>query len=61
MDNFVFLYLACILAGFALINLPLAGSLLAGIQPVTSLIGILTILVFSLVLIFKGIIALVGK
>ncbi|MBA2875429.1 hypothetical protein [Thermaerobacillus caldiproteolyticus] len=61
MDNFVFLYLACILAGFALINLPLAGSLLAGIKPVTSLIGILTILVFSLVLIFKGIIALVGK
>ncbi|MBA2875443.1 hypothetical protein [Thermaerobacillus caldiproteolyticus] len=61
MGNFVFLFLACILAGFALINLPLAGSALAAIQPITSLIGILAILVFSLVLIFKGIIALVDK
>ncbi|MED4968327.1 hypothetical protein [Parageobacillus toebii] len=56
MDKFVFLFLACILAGFALINLPLAG-----IQPITSLIGIVAVLVFSLILIFKGIMALAGK
>ncbi|BDG36459.1 hypothetical protein [Saccharococcus caldoxylosilyticus] len=61
MDKLAFLFLACILAGFALIKLPLAGSPLAGIQPITSLIGILAILVFSLVLIFRGIMALVGK
>jgi hypothetical protein len=61
MDKFVFLFLACILAGFALINVPLAGSPLASIQPITSFIGILAILVFSLVLILKGILALVGK
>jgi hypothetical protein len=61
MDKFVFLFLACILAGFALINLPLAGSPLAGIQPITSLIGIVAVLVFSLILIFKGIMALAGK
>jgi hypothetical protein len=59
MDNSAFLYLACILAGFALIRLPLAGSPLAGIEPITSLIGIFAILVFSVILIFKGIIALV--
>jgi hypothetical protein len=61
MDKFVFLFLACILAGFALIKLPLAGSPLASIEPITFFIGILTILVFSLVLIFKGIMALAGK
>jgi hypothetical protein len=61
MDKPVLLFLACVLAGFALIKLPLAGSFLASIAPITSVIGILAILVFSLVIIFKGIIALVGK
>lgn len=61
MDKIAFLFLACILAGFALIKLPLAGTVLVSLQPVTSLIGILAIFVFSIVLIFKGIIALLGK
>jgi hypothetical protein len=59
MDRLVLLFLA-VLAGFALIRLPLAGAL-AGIEPITSLIGILAVLVFSLVIIFKGILALIGK
>jgi hypothetical protein len=61
MDRLVLLYLACVLAGFALIELPLAGTALASIAPVTFYIGILSVLVFSLILIFKGISALVGK
>jgi hypothetical protein len=61
MNHSAFLFLACILAGFALIKLPLAGSPLAALEPITFLIGILAILVFSFVLIFKGILALVGK
>jgi hypothetical protein len=57
MDKSAFLFLACILAGFALIKLPLAGTPLAGIEPITFLIGIFAVLVFSVILIFKGIIA----
>jgi hypothetical protein len=60
MDKLVLLFLA-VLAGFALIKVPLAGTVLAGIAPITSLIGVLAVLVFSLVLIFKGILALLGK
>ncbi|WP_147534383.1 hypothetical protein [Bacillus marasmi] len=61
MDRTIFLMLACILAGFALIKVPLAGTFLASISPVTSMIGIIAILVFSLYLIYKGVMAIVGK
>ncbi|MFJ8067119.1 hypothetical protein ACIQYS_21320 [Psychrobacillus sp. NPDC096426] len=61
MDRFILLMLACILAGFALIKVPIAGTFLAGLEPITNLIGILAIVIFSLVLIFKGLMALLGK
>ncbi|MEK4485494.1 hypothetical protein MHH81_07790 [Psychrobacillus sp. FSL H8-0484] len=61
MDRFILLMLACILAGFALLKVPLAGTFLAGIEPITNIIGILAIVIFSLILIFKGLVALVGK
>jgi hypothetical protein len=61
MDKLALLFLACVLAGFALIKLPLAGTALASIAPVTFYIGILSVLVFSLILIFKGILALIDK
>ena len=61
MDRFILLMLASILAGFALLKVPLAGTFLAGIAPITNIIGILAILIFSLVLIFKGLISLLGK
>lgn len=61
MDRFIFLMLACILAGFALLKVPLSGTFLASIEPITNIIGILAIVIFSLVLIFKGIMALLGK
>ncbi|GGA30483.1 hypothetical protein [Psychrobacillus lasiicapitis] len=61
MDRFILLMLASILAGFALLKAPLTGTFLSGLQPVTDLIGILAIVIFSLVLIFKGVMALVSK
>jgi len=61
MDRFILLMLASILAGFALLKVPLAGTFLSGLQPITNIIGILAIVIFSLVLIFKGIMALVSK
>ena len=61
MDNRIFLFLATILSGFALIKVPLAGSFLESVSPVTDILGILTILVFSLVLIYKGVRSLFQK
>ena len=61
MDRFIFLMLAGVLAGFALLKVPLTGTFLASIEPVTNIIGILAIVIFSLVLIFKGLVALSGK
>jgi hypothetical protein len=61
MDNRIFLFLATILSGFALIRVPLADSFLEGVSPVTDILGILTVLVFSLVLIFLGVRSLISK
>lgn len=61
MDRLIFLMLAGILAGFALIKVPLAGTFLASLTPITTVIGILAIVIFSLFLIFKAVMALVGK
>jgi hypothetical protein len=61
MDNRVFLFLAAIFSGFALIRVPLADSFLESVSPITDIIGILTVLVFSLVLIYKGVRGLFGK
>ncbi|MBT2757923.1 hypothetical protein J7E71_18785 [Mesobacillus foraminis] len=61
MDNRIFLFLATILSGFALIKVPLADSFLESVSPITDVIGILTILVFSLVLIYKGVRSLFSK
>ncbi|MFY4777326.1 hypothetical protein [Metabacillus sp. RGM 3146] len=61
MDRLILLMLASILAGFALLKAPIAGTFLAGISPVTNVIGLLAIVVFSLYLIYKGVMALFGK
>jgi hypothetical protein len=58
MDRFILLMLASILSGFALLKLPLSGTFLEGISPVTDVIGIITVLLFSLFLIYKGLRAL---
>ncbi|MFB5088490.1 hypothetical protein PGC35_15000 [Psychrobacillus sp. PGGUH221] len=61
MDRFILLILASILAGFALLKVPLEGTFLAGLEQIINLIGILAIVIFSLFLIFKGLMALLGK
>ncbi|MGN7387451.1 MULTISPECIES: hypothetical protein [Bacteria] len=61
MDRLILLILATILAGFALVKVPLAGTFLAGLEPITDIIGIVAILIFSLFLIYKGLMALLGK
>ncbi|MEH7386047.1 hypothetical protein V7147_11630 [Bacillus sp. JJ1521] len=61
MDKYVFLFLACILAGFALIKVTAYDTVLVGLHSVFTLVGAITIIVFSFVLIFKGILALLGK
>jgi hypothetical protein len=61
MDRPVLLFLAAILAGFALVKVPLSGTVFAAFTPFTNFIGILAILVFSLVLIYKASLALLRK
>ena len=61
MDRIILLMLASILAGFALLKVPLSGTFLAGLEPIINIIGILAIVIFSLVLLFKGLMALLGK
>lgn len=61
MDRFILLMLASILAGFALVKVPLAGTFLAGLAPITTIVGVSAIVVFSLFLIYKGVMALLGK
>lgn len=61
MDRLILLILASILAGFALVKVPLAGTFLAGLEPITDIIGIVAILIFSLFLIYKGLKGLLGK
>lgn len=61
LDKLSILFLACILAGFALIKVTEYDSILNSLHPVFNVVGVLTIIVFSFVLIFKGILALIGK
>ncbi|MFC5602513.1 hypothetical protein [Sporosarcina koreensis] len=61
MDRLILLILASILAGFALVKVPLSGTFLAGLEPITDIIGIVAILIFSLFLIYKGLKGLLGK
>ncbi|MGQ4664733.1 hypothetical protein AB3Z07_10950 [Metabacillus halosaccharovorans] len=61
MNSRIFLFLATIFSGFALIRIPLADTFLASIEPVTTIIGVLAILLFSLVLIYYGVRNLFSK
>ncbi|GIN61767.1 hypothetical protein J27TS8_17600 [Robertmurraya siralis] len=61
MDRFILLMLASILAGFALLRVPLNDTFLASLAPVTTIIGVLAVVIFALVIIYKGVMALVRK
>ena len=60
LDRNPLVYLACIIAGFALLRVPLTG-FFAPLSPLVILIGVLAILLFSLVLIVHGVLCLAGK
>ncbi len=55
------IYLACILAGFALIKVPVKFTFLSSLSHAIFVIGVITVLVFSFVLIYLGLLALFGK
>ena len=62
MDRIANLFLACILAGFALINLQAsAAAFLTGLLPFFHIVGALAIIVFSFALLYLGIKALFTK
>ncbi|PMC38546.1 hypothetical protein CJ195_08775 [Bacillus sp. UMB0899] len=61
MNTRIFLFLAALFSGFALTRTPLADTFLASIEPVTTTIGVLSILIFSLALIYYGVRNLFSK
>ncbi|KAB2337688.1 hypothetical protein F7731_08835 [Cytobacillus depressus] len=61
MNPLVILYLACVLAGIALIKVPVSAVITAGIASFFSIVGGIAIIVFSLALLYLGIKALIGK
>ncbi|WP_097157686.1 hypothetical protein [Bacillus oleivorans] len=61
MDRAILLYLSAILAGFALTKVNLAGTPVESLGSFFSLIGVLSVLVFSVVLIVKSALALFNR
>ncbi|NRD78324.1 hypothetical protein HPT25_13210 [Bacillus sp. BRMEA1] len=60
MNQISVLFLACILAGFALVHMPTV-SFLAGLASFFHVIGALAILVFSIAILYLGVKALFTK
>lgn len=60
MNSYPLLFLACIFAGFALLKVPVIG-FLAPLSPLITIVGVLTVLLFALVLIYHGLKCLAGK
>ncbi|WP_078547855.1 hypothetical protein [Litchfieldia alkalitelluris] len=60
MPHYILLFLACILSGFALLKVTLTGTL-AALNPLLGLVATLVIIIFSIVIIIKGFIALFKK
>ncbi|MFD1019156.1 hypothetical protein [Thalassobacillus hwangdonensis] len=58
MERYPLLYLACILAGFALIRVPYT-EFFEPLKPLGLIIGVLAVIVFSLVLLYHGVVAMV--
>jgi hypothetical protein len=61
MDRFIFTMIAGILAGFALLKVPLDVPFLSSFQTIITTIAIFAIVVFSFVLIYKAVMALFSK
>jgi hypothetical protein len=60
LNSFPFLYLAAMLAGFGLLRVPVSG-FLAPLNPLIDIIGVLSVLIFALALIYYGLMYLAGK
>lgn len=61
MNSSAFLYLACILAGFALVNITTSTVITAGIASFFQIVGGIVIIVFALALLYLGVKSLLGK
>jgi hypothetical protein len=61
MPHPVLLYFVCVLVGFGLMKLVLTGTFLAGLGTIIHVIGLLAVIVFSIVLLYMGVIALLKK
>lgn len=61
MQLLILLYLASILSGFALINVPTSTIITPGIANVFDIVGSIAIVVFSLALLYHGIKSLIKK
>jgi hypothetical protein len=59
--NLVTLFLACILAGFALTKLPSNLSFLSDLGNLFNIIGALSMIVFSFALLYQGVKGLIKK
>ncbi|WP_273851584.1 hypothetical protein [Guptibacillus spartinae] len=55
------LFVAAMIAGFALLRLSEADSFLESLNPVFEVVGFLAALLFALVLIYKGIMAIIPR
>ncbi|WP_077211719.1 hypothetical protein [Bacillus dakarensis] len=58
MYHIAYLFLACVLAGFALANLPSSSLLTAGAASFLGVIGVIAIIVFSFLILYLGVKAL---
>ncbi|QED47669.1 hypothetical protein [Cytobacillus dafuensis] len=61
MQALALLYLACILAGFALANIPTSVVITAGIANVLTIVGGIVIIVFVLALLYLGVKSFIKK
>ncbi|MEI3612357.1 hypothetical protein [Pseudogracilibacillus sp. SO30301A] len=61
MNQVSLLYLACILAGYALANLPTSAVITPELSNIFTIIGGLTMIVFAVALIIQGVRAIIGR
>lgn len=55
------LYLACVLAGFALASIPTSSVITAGIASFFQIVGGVAIIVFAVAILYLGVKSLLGK
>ncbi|EIJ81356.1 hypothetical protein PB1_00385 [Bacillus methanolicus PB1] len=60
MNGIVWIYLASVLAGYTLLNLP-ATSFLSGLTPFFDFVGVVAMIVFSFALLYTGVKELISR